>query len=85
MTTPESKMDCSLLPCPFDGGEAYLLAHGMGHRSVGCLSCRMETARYVTPAAAIAAWNTRAPVRCAHGAEVGYVSAWDCPCHAPKK
>ncbi len=50
-----------LLPCPFCGGEGYML-HGAFNKdlsSVICKGCAVETRIYRTPDEAIAAWNRR--------------------------
>lgn len=70
-----------LLPCPFCGGEAYIIGYTgtrecrrINYYTVRCRKCMCETWENDTEAEAIEAWNTRAERTCKFGSEV---SAFD--------
>lgn len=57
MTTDKELKLCPL--CPPDKSDVYLIGHGMGHRSIKCNFCGLETARYANTETARRVWNTR--------------------------
>lgn len=51
--------DRELKPCPFCGGEAYMINNRDGHYSVACQDCYVETQSEKGKTKASTVWNTR--------------------------